>query len=87
MARQPSSDTDCNEQRGACQEDAGNEHAHTVSQEQDRGRKSHTDLLTCTIDMVADIGTKALDGATFTKLRDIMTGYAVENAHMKNERR
>ena len=38
-----------------------------------------------TIDMVADIGTKALDGATFTKLRDIMTGYAVENAHMKKD--
>ena len=38
-----------------------------------------------TIDMVADIGTKGLDGATFVKLRDIMTGYAVENAHMKEE--
>mgnify|MGYP005635662535 FL=1 len=38
-----------------------------------------------TIDMVADIGTKALDGATFAKLRDIMTGYAVENAHMKKD--
>jgi hypothetical protein len=38
-----------------------------------------------TIDMVADIGTKALDGATFVKLRDIMTGYAVENAHMKKD--
>ena len=38
-----------------------------------------------TIDMVADIGTKALDGATFAKLRDIMTGYAVENAHMTKD--
>ena len=38
-----------------------------------------------TIDMVADIGTKALDGATFVKLRDIMTGYAVENAHMMED--
>ena len=38
-----------------------------------------------TIDMVADIGVKALDGATFAKLRDIMTGYAVENAHMKKD--
>ena len=38
-----------------------------------------------TIDMVADIGTKALDGATFAKLRDIMAGYAVENAHMKKD--
>ena len=36
-----------------------------------------------TLDMVVDIGTKALDGATFVKLHDIMTGYAVENAHMK----
>ena len=35
--------------------------------------------------MVADIRTKALDGATFIKLRDIMTGYAVENAHMMKD--
>ena len=35
--------------------------------------------------MVADIGTKALDGATFGKLRDIMTGYAVETTHMKKD--
>jgi len=31
-----------------------------------------------TIDMVADIGTKALDSATFVRLRDILTGYMVQ---------
>ena len=31
---------------------------------------------TDTDDMVADIGTKVLDGPRFAKLRDIMTGYA-----------
>ena len=31
-----------------------------------------------TIDMVADIGTKALDSATFIRLRDILTGYMVQ---------
>ena len=35
--------------------------------------------------MVADIGTKALDEATVVKLRVIMTGYAVENAHIKKD--
>ena len=39
-----------------------------------------------TIEMAADIGMKALDGATFIKLRDIMTGYAVENARMMERR-
>ena len=32
-----------------------------------------------TIDMVADIGTKALDSATFIRLRDILTGYMVQD--------
>jgi len=32
-----------------------------------------------TIDMVADIGTKALDSATFVRLRDILTGYMVQD--------
>ena len=30
-----------------------------------------------TLDMVADIGTKALDAATFERHRDVMTGYMV----------
>ena len=39
-----------------------------------------------TIDMVADIGTKALDSATFVRLRDILTGYMVQDNVASSER-
>ena len=38
-----------------------------------------------TLDMVADIGTKALDATTFERHRDVMTGYLVVGKSGDNE--
>ena len=36
-----------------------------------------------TLDMIADIGTKALDAATFERLRDLLTGYHLHEMSQK----